>query len=77
MEQGQTGAELASPESLQLHESPWLTLREAAAYVRTSPRFISNRIRDGSLPAARLGDGPRARIRVRREDVDGLLGVAA
>ena len=48
----------------------WLTLREGAAYGKTSIKTLRRRIADGSLPAARFG--PQL-IRVRRSDLDRLM----
>lgn len=35
--------------------SPWLTVKEAAVYLRVGPRFIYNEINAGRMRAARLG----------------------
>ena len=50
--------------------SELLTVREAATLVKVSPLTISRYLRQGRLPAYRVG--PRA-IRVRRADVETLL----
>jgi excisionase family DNA binding protein len=48
--------------------SPWLTLRQAAAYVHRGPRFLGREIRDGRLRAARVGG--RGEVLTRREWLD-------
>ena len=49
-------------------ESPWLTLKAAAGYVRRGPRFLAREIRAGRLRAARVGG--RGEILTRREWLD-------
>jgi excisionase family DNA binding protein len=47
--------------------SPWMTVAEAAEYIRTTPGAIYKRIKRGQLQAFRPeGSG----IRIRREDLD-------
>lgn len=41
-----------------------LTLDEAAAYLRITPKAARRMVADGRLPHFRTGTGPRARIRV-------------
>jgi excisionase family DNA binding protein len=36
-------------------ESPWLNLREAAKYIKRSPRFTASEIKNGRIRAARIG----------------------
>ena len=47
--------------------SPYLSIREAAAYVRVSPDTVRRLIRTGKLPARRVG----GQWRIRRSDLDG------
>jgi excisionase family DNA binding protein len=46
-----------------------LTPREVAAQLRLSEPSVYRLIRDGRLPAVRLG-GPGASLRIRREELD-------
>lgn len=46
-----------------------LTVREAAAILRVAPETVRRRVRDGSLPACRLGTRS---IRIRTTDVRGF-----
>ena len=48
----------------------WLTLQEAAARARYSPRTLERYISAGKLTAYR---GPGGRLRLRSVDVDGLF----
>jgi excisionase family DNA binding protein len=47
-----------------LEEAHLLTVDEVALRLRQSPRTVRDKIADGSLRAIRIGDGPRAPIRV-------------
>ena len=48
--------------------SPWLTTKEAAAYLKRGRVFIMNEVRAGRLRAARVGG--RREILTRREWLD-------
>jgi excisionase family DNA binding protein len=48
--------------------SPWLTLTDAADYVRRGPRFVRAEVMAGRLRAARIGG--RQEILTRREWLD-------
>jgi excisionase family DNA binding protein len=48
--------------------TPWLTVRQAAAYIQTGPKVVYRAIAAGHLRAARIG--ARRDIRVRREWVN-------
>ena len=50
-----------------------LTLREAAEYANTGTRTLERYIDSGELRAGRLGNGPKARYRIRRSDLDAWL----
>jgi excisionase family DNA binding protein len=47
-----------------LEETRLLTVGEVALRLRQSERTVRDKIADGSLRAIRIGDGPRAPIRV-------------
>ena len=47
-----------------------LTRVEAAKYLRVSPRTLARLLAEGKLPHARVTDGPRGKIIVRRQDLD-------
>jgi excisionase family DNA binding protein len=47
--------------------------REAARCLGVSPRWIYKRAASGELPAIRLGDGPRAPLRVDPRDLQQWL----
>jgi excisionase family DNA binding protein len=49
------------------------TVDEVAQALRLAPCSVYERIARGELPAARLGSGPKAPIRVRAEDLDRYL----
>lgn len=61
------GVERASGE----HESPWLTVQEAAARARCGPKTIYREVRAGKLRAAHLGG--RRELRFLAEWVDAWL----
>ena len=46
------------------------TVDEVARFLRLAPCSVYERIAKGELPAARLGSGPKAPIRVRADDLD-------
>lgn len=48
---------------------PALTIQSAAEYLGVSPRTVSRRVSDGTIPAARLG----ATVRIRPRDLDALF----
>lgn len=52
-------------------ERRWLTIEEAAEYLRVSRRTIYRWVHDGLLPGYRAG--PRGPWRFRQEDLDGLM----
>ena len=52
-------------------ETPWLTIREAAAYARRGPRQIRRAVHDGRLRAAIVGE--RKQILTRREWLDQMI----
>jgi excisionase family DNA binding protein len=43
------------PQPTALNASPYLTIAEAAKYLKTTPWFIAQEIRKGELPFARMG----------------------
>ena len=49
------------------------TLKEAAAYANVGTRTLERYIDNGDLRAGRLGNGPKARYRIRRSDLDAWL----
>jgi excisionase family DNA binding protein len=51
-----------------------LTPDEVAKLVRSSPDHVRRLASAGVLKAVRLGDGPRARVRFKRDDVRRFLG---
>ena len=51
-------------------ESEWLTTAEAAKTLKVSPLTVSRWIKQGRLPASRVG--PRA-VRIRREDLTRVM----
>lgn len=54
-----------------LGERRWLTIEEAAEYLRVSKRTIYRWLHDGLLPGYRAG--PRGPWRFLREDLDGMM----
>lgn len=52
-------------------ERRWLTIEEAAEYLRVSKRTLYRWLHDGLLPGYRAG--PRGPWRFRREDLDGVM----
>lgn len=51
----------------------WMSLQEAAEYLGVSTKTLRRRISEGTLKAYRVGKGPRSPLRLRRDDLDGLL----
>jgi excisionase family DNA binding protein len=54
-------------------QEQYLTPQEVAEVVHASRKTIYRRIADGSLPAVRLGDWPRAPVRVGARDLEAYL----
>jgi len=54
----------------------WLTVAEAAAYVRTKPRTLLKWVREGSVKGYALHGTKRVTWRFRREDLDATMGFA-
>ena len=50
-------------------ETQLLTVGEVALRLRQSERTVRDKIASGSLPAIRIGAGPRAPIRVRADEL--------
>lgn len=55
--------------------SPWLTVRQAAAYAQCGPRLIYRAVADSKLRAARING--RRDLRLRPEWVDEFLAASA
>ena len=58
-------------------ESCWLTVAEAASYLKTKPRTILKWVRAGSIKAYPLHGTKRRVWRFRVEDLDAALGFVA
>ena len=56
---------------MQDEPTPWLTTDEAAHYLQVHPETIRRWAREGTIPAAKLGN--RGGFRFRREDLDRFL----
>jgi excisionase family DNA binding protein len=63
--------EASSPGGPTVQQSPWMTVREAARYVRCGPKVLYREIRAGRLRAARIGG--RRELRIRSEWLDSWL----
>lgn len=63
-----------APASLLESPNPWLTLDEAANYVRLPTSFLSGLIEEGKLKALDVGVRPGGRFRVCRRDLDSIAG---
>jgi excisionase family DNA binding protein len=50
-----------------------LTVGEVALRLRQSPRTVRDKIAAGTLPAVRIGDGPRAPIRIVATELEAWL----
>ena len=50
-----------------------LTVAETALRLRQSEEVVRRKIRQGTIPALRLGDGPRAPVRVSSRDLEEWL----
>lgn len=55
-------------------ESCWLTVAEAAEYLKTKPRTLLKWVREGTIRAYPLHGIKRRVWRFRREDLDAALG---
>ncbi len=53
-------------------DSSWLTTEEAARYLRINVGTLRRWAREGTIPAAKLGN--RGGFRFKREDLDRFLG---
>jgi excisionase family DNA binding protein len=51
----------------------WLTVSEAAAYLKAKPRTLPLWVREGRIPAYALSGTKRRVWRFRREDLDSAL----
>lgn len=58
-----------------MSDTPWLTLKEAAAYERRGPRWVTHEVRAGRLRAVRVGG--RGQLLFRREWLDEHLEALA
>ena len=58
-----------------MHE--WLTLEEAAAYLKIERRTLALWARQGKVPAHRLSGVRRCIWRFLRSELDGMLGVSS
>jgi len=47
-----------------------LTIDEVAAMLKMKPKTVGNWLRAGKLPGVKLGDGPAAEWRVKKEDLE-------
>jgi excisionase family DNA binding protein len=50
-----------------------LTIREVAAMLRQSERTVRGKVADGTLPAVRIGSGPRAPFRVDAAELERFI----
>lgn len=55
----------------------WLTLGEAAAYLKINPRTLALWARQKKVPAHRLSGVQRCVWRFLRRELDGMLGVSS
>ncbi|MEX2430722.1 MAG: helix-turn-helix domain-containing protein [Dehalococcoidia bacterium] len=53
------------------HQSPWLTLEEAAAYIRVSERTMRNLVAKEQVTAYRVA--PNGALRFKAGDLDGAM----
>jgi len=53
--------------------SPWLTAREAAQYLRVAHRTILEWAKTGKIPAHRLSGTARVTWRFRADELDGAM----
>ena len=55
-------------------EHEFLTINEVADLLRVSESTVRSYIRNGQLPCLKLGKGRSAAVRIRRSDIDALVG---
>ena len=55
----------------------WLTLNEAAAYLKVRPRTLGSWARQKKVPAHRLSGTRRVVWRFLKSELDGMLGVSS
>ena len=65
------GAQQAGELTVQVPQTPWLTVSEAAQRARCGPKLIYREVRAGRLQAARIGG--RRELRFRAEWIDQWL----
>jgi excisionase family DNA binding protein len=53
--------------------SPWLTAKEAAVYLKVSPRTILQWAKTGRIPAHRLSGSKRVTWRFRAHELDAAI----
>ena len=58
-------------------ESQWLTLNEAAAYLKVAPRTLALWARQKRVPAHRLSGVQRCIWRFLRPELDAMLGLSS
>lgn len=58
-------------------ESPWLTVQEAAAYLKVKPRTLSRWVREKKVPAHSLSGFTRNVWRFQKAELDAMLGVSS
>jgi excisionase family DNA binding protein len=69
-----TGAIITAPDTISTEApptTPWLTVKQAAAYIQAGPKTVYRAVEAGQLRAARIGG--RRDIRLRREWLDEFL----
>ena len=54
-------------------QTPLLSVGDVALRLRQSPWTIRAKVRDGTLPALRIGNGPRAPIRIDPAELEAWL----
>lgn len=52
----------------------FMTITEVADLLRVSESTVRSYIRKGQLPCLKLGDGRSSAVRIRRSDIDALVG---
>jgi len=50
-----------------------LTINEVADMLKLKPKTVGNWLRAGKLPGVKLGDGPAAEWRVKKEDLESYI----
>lgn len=60
---------MTTPDTVTSDNRPALTMQGAAEYLGVSPRTISRRVNDSTIPAARIG----TTVRIRPRDLDALF----